>query len=51
MAKGYISIHRKIWNSDIWNSNEPFDVRSAWLDLVLMANHKDKKMIYGKRKL
>lgn len=47
MAKGYISIHRKIWDSDVWDNNEPFDKRSAWIDLVLMANHKDKKMIYG----
>ena len=48
MAKGYISIHRKIWDNDIWKSKEPFDVRSAWIDLLLMANHADANCIRGK---
>ena len=48
MAKGYISIHRKIWDNDIWKSKEPFDVRSAWIDLLLMANHADNESIRGK---
>lgn len=48
MAKGYISIHRKIWDNDIWQTKEPFDVRSAWIDLLLMANHADNDCIMGK---
>ena len=47
MAKGYILIHRKIWDNRIWKRSEPFDGRSAWLDLLLMANHADKQMIIG----
>ena len=48
MAKGYISIHRKIWDNDIWQTKEPFDVRSAWIDLLLMANHADNDCVMGK---
>lgn len=47
MAKGYVSIHRKIWENEIWNDSESFDKRSAWIDLLLMANHKDKQLVYG----
>lgn len=44
-AQGWISIHRKITECSIWIKNEPFDCRSAWIDLLLMANHKDKRII------
>lgn len=42
---GWVSIHRKIWWSAIWQSYEPFDRRSAWIDLILMANHEDTEKI------
>lgn len=48
MAKGYISVHRKIWDTDIWKSSDPFDMRSAWIDLLLMANHADNECVRGK---
>lgn len=44
---GWISIHRKIQDNPIWSSNKPFDDRSAWIDLLLMANHKDKDVQIG----
>ena len=47
MAKGYILVHRQIWDNRIWNDDEPFDKRSAWIDLLLMANHADKDMLMG----
>lgn len=47
MAKGYILLHRQIWDNRIWNDKEPFDGRSAWIDLLLMANHADKDMLIG----
>jgi len=47
MAKGYILLHRQIWDNRIWNDKEPFDGRSAWIDLLLMANHADKDMLMG----
>jgi hypothetical protein len=46
MAKGWISIHRKIQECEIWVNNEPFDIRSAWIDLLLLANHEDVEMVF-----
>lgn len=50
MAEGWISIHRKIRECDIWDYDEPFTKRDAWIDLLLLANHRDKDTIFdGKR--
>lgn len=38
--EGWISVHRKIQENWIWNCKEPFDKRSAWIDLLLSVNHK-----------
>lgn len=43
---GWISIHRKIQDCWIWQADEPFDKRSAWIDLLLTANHKDVKILF-----
>lgn len=41
MAKsGWIKLHRKLKESEIWKGHQPFDKRSAWLDLLLRATHK-----------
>lgn len=45
MAKGWIRIHRQIQECGIWKDKEPFDRRSAWIDLILMANYEEKTMI------
>lgn len=42
---GWISIHRKIEENAIWSGDEPFDRRSAWIDLIIMANHEDKEIV------
>lgn len=42
--EGWISIHRQIRDNWVWKSNEPFDKRSAWIDLLLSVNHKNKKI-------
>lgn len=47
MAYGWISIYRKIQQSDIWLDKEPFDKRSAWIDLIMMANHEDKQILFN----
>lgn len=47
MSKGYILLHRQIWDNDIWQEKEPFDKRAAWIDLLMMANHADNKSIKG----
>lgn len=46
MEKGWISLHRKIQECWIWADSEPFDKRSAWIDIILMANHADKKIMF-----
>ena len=38
--KGWISLHRKICENDLWFL-EPFTKAQAWIDLVLNANHKE----------
>lgn len=48
---GWICLHRKIQESDVWLDEEPFDKRSAWVDLLLLANHKDNSMIFDGHKL
>lgn len=44
--EGWIKLHRKILESDLWNSKEPFGVRDAWIDLLLLANHADRKILF-----
>lgn len=51
MAKGWICLHRKIQECDLWLDDEPFDRRSAWVDLLLSANHENKDMIFDGHKI
>ena len=44
--EGYIKLYRQLQESWIWDGSEPFDMRSAWVDLLLMANHEDNKTIF-----
>lgn len=46
MAYGWISIHRKIQDNIIWN-DKPFNRGAAWIDLLLLANHEDNKIIFN----
>lgn len=47
MSEGWIKIHRKLQNNPIWtNSRMPFDYRSAWIDLLLLANHRDTEVVF-----
>lgn len=43
---GWIKLYRQILDSDIWISDEPFSKGQAWVDLLLLANHRDKEMIF-----
>lgn len=43
--KGWIKLHRQIMNNAIWTAAEPFDRRSAWIDLLMMANHEQRRII------
>lgn len=47
MNQGWIKLHRQILDCDIWiDDEEPFDRRSAWIDLLLLVNHRDKQIIF-----
>ena len=46
MAKGWISLHRKIQCHWLWD-DKPFSRGQAWIDLLLLANHADKKFLLG----
>ena len=41
--KGYAAIHRKIKSNWIWQ-DKPFSKGQAWIDMILKANHAEKKM-------
>ena len=53
--KGYIMIHRKIWDNTLFAPGERFDRRSAWLWILTHAQHKpgsfmkDGQMIHLQR--
>ena len=42
--KGWISIHRQLQEHWIWKSKEPFDKRSAWIDLLMLVNYQKEKV-------
>lgn len=46
---GWIKLHRQIQDCEIWDSEEPYDYRSAWIYLLLMANHRDKDIMFDKK--
>ena len=43
--KGYIYLYRSIQENTIWTDGSPFDRRSAFIDMIFMANYKDKEMV------
>lgn len=45
--KGYVFVHRSIRDNWVWDSREPFDKRSAWIDLILTANHHDRTIDFN----
>lgn len=47
---GWVKIHRKIMDSPIW-ACEPFSRSQAWIDLIMLANHKDGYIVVAGEKL
>ena len=43
MQQGWVSIHRSIIENFVWR-DKPFNMGAAWIDLIMMANHEEKKM-------
>ena len=44
--KGWIKLHRQLQECPIWYG-ERFSKGQAWVDLLLLANHRDKKIIFN----
>lgn len=42
--KGWFKVQRKYTNSSRWLNGSPFDERSAYIDLLNMANYEDSKI-------
>ena len=43
---GWVALHRKIQEHWLWDE-KPFSKGHAWIDLILMANHEEKKVLLG----
>lgn len=49
MADGnWIKLNRKIWDNFIWSFEKP-KYALAWIDILLLANYKDKKIMFDGR--
>jgi DNA replication protein DnaD len=46
MSQGWFSIHRQIASHWLWN-DKPFSKGQAWIDILLMVNHEDRKVPLG----
>lgn len=42
--QGYISLHRQIQYNSLWTS-EPFTKAQAWIDILILTNHKEGEII------
>ena len=43
--KGYIKVYRDIRDHWIWQE-KPYGKAQAWIDLLMMANHEEKKILF-----
>ena len=46
--KGYIRLFRDIRDNWVWD-DKPFARGQAWIDLIMMMNHKDREVFYDGR--
>lgn len=44
-GKGWISVYRSIRDHWVWKKDQVFDHAHAWIDLILDANHEDRKIV------
>ena len=49
MGKGWISVHRQIWDNEYLWDNKPFARGQAWIDLLLLANHEEQTVLMNKK--
>ena len=46
-GKGWITLNRSLQDHWLWEC-KPFSKGQAWVDLILLANHQDKKCVFEK---
>lgn len=51
MNRGFVKIYRRIEDNALWEDDEPYCKRAAWIDLVMTANHKDNSFLLGMQKM
>ena len=49
--KGWISLSRSIVDNWVWDNGEQFSRGQAWIDLLLSANHEDRKIMFDGKPL
>ena len=47
MKRGYVRIYRCIEDNILFRDPEPANKKSAWIDLILMANHQKNEILVG----
>lgn len=47
MKDGWIKLYRILRDNEIWKNKEPYDKRSAWIDLLLRSTHQNIKFLFG----
>ena len=45
--KGYIRLHRQVQDCWVWFADKKFSKGQAWVDLLMLANHQEKKIIFN----
>ena len=48
MAQGWISLHRQLQKHWLWE-DKPFSKGQAWIDLLMSANHCDRKVLFDNK--
>ena len=44
---GYILLHRKLLESSCWNNGQKYDIRLAWIYILLTVNYEDREQLYN----
>ena len=45
--QGWIKLHRKFMTHWLYDTNEPYTKREAWIDILLQVNHSEQKVNLG----
>ena len=48
MLQGWSSVHRQIQEHWLW-ADKPFSKGQAWIDMLMLANHEDKQILFGRK--